>query len=427
MSIMLFILYVSNTFAQEPLKVSLIAPGKAVAGQKFRVLLTIENQSTSGFAKFTQTLPAGFTPVEDKNQTGEFSFANNSLDVFWLRLPQKTNQYSYTVQLDDSLQGDYNFEATFSYQYKNQAATINLKNNSIEVQSINQYLAAGGNSEELENLIITPLNKHVPSVETKRTKTQFDSINQSLLVQIEIDNKNHLQKAILVENIPAELTAEVTNADGAKYKQEGNNLSFEWDKLPANKTKIEYKLKSATTQPVVMTSINGTMNLISADGNIEQKVSEPNKSLIVFNGLVKKQKTEMVALGDVNPVEEKNASKKTTNAQKMSANISTTTLATKITSTFTKSSTISYKIQIAAFSKPVAESYFKNLNISAPISKEEHNGLYKYTIGEFKTYVEADAYKEQLLKNTKLESAFITAYKKEDRIEVSTALKKTKK
>ncbi|MCK5536936.1 MAG: hypothetical protein KAI79_08925 [Bacteroidales bacterium] len=426
-STVFFILLSISISAQEPIKVSVIVPNKAVAGQKFRVFVEMSNQTTSGFAKFTQSLPPGFTALEDADQDPQFSSRSKSVDLFWLRTPKQKSTTSYTIQLADTLHGQYRLEANFSYQYKNKSANIAIQSHTIEVQSLNQYLASGGRSEDLKNLVIIPLAKLKPSVLTKRTKSKIDTTKQELLVKLDIENQNHIQKAVLIENIPSELNVVVLSNGGAKVKHEANRLIFEWDKLPINKTAIAYKLTPKLNQSIVVAEINGSMNLENSDGTTELSVYEPAKSLIIFNTLIEKQNPQVLVSKENAPVEEKKPTNISTTAKKLSASASQLTLASKLGSSLKKGSSVSYKIQIAAFSKPVSNTYFNKLNLKNAINKEQHNGLYKYTIGEFKTYVEADAYKEHLLKTTKLESAFITAYKKTNRIEVSTALKKTKK
>ncbi len=427
-AVLLFTFFLSAALlAQEPISVSVIAPAKVVAGQKFKVILEIQNRGAGGFARFVQTLPNGFSAFENSGQTAQFSFQNQNLELSWLRLGNQKVLYEYTLQVADTLNGVFQLPASFNYQHNNKVAHILLKNQVVRVQTLNQYLAEEKSTENIENLVIVPENKSIPAVNIKRQKSLMDTLNQKITVTIVIQNSNYYQKALLNERIAAELDAKPILTSGAVFKQDGANLYFEWEKLPLTETKVIYELCPKAGNANILTEISGLLTLENQGSRNDLQVFDPDQNMLVFHSNVKSNKAENVLAMEEKPVEEKKVTALAQVAKNASASSGNTSLGAKITSSLKKANEVNYKIQIAAFSNPVPETYFKNMNISIPVSKEQHNGLYKYTIGEFKTYVEAEAYKEHLLKNTKLQSAFITAYKKEDRIEVKDALKKTKK
>lgn len=427
-AVFLFSLMLSATLiAQEPISVSMIAPAKVVAGQKFKVVLEIQNRGAGGFARFVQTLPKGFTAIENDGQTAHFSFQNQNLELSWIRLGKQKLIYEYTLVVSDTLKGVFQLGASFNYQYNNKVANIQLKNQSVLVQTLNQYLAEEKSTENLENLVIVPEVNAAPAVVVKREKSMMDSVNQKITVTLIIQNSNYNQKAILTERVPAELSAKASLTSGAAFKQEGGNLIFEWEKLPLTETKVIYELQPKAANANIIADINGQLTLDNLGSRTDLQVFDPEKSMLVFYAPSVKTQTNTMIASQEKPQEEKKVTAIAQAAKKAAASSSKTSVGSKISSSLKKGAEVNYKIQIAAFSNPVSDEYFKKLNISQPISKEQHNGLYKYTIGEFKTYVEAEAYKEHLLKNTKLQSAFITAYKKEDRIEVKDAIKKTKK
>ena len=79
---------------------------------------------------------------------------------------------------------------------------------------------------------------------------------------------------------------------------------------------------------------------------------------------------------------------------------------------------VEFRIQCGAFKDSnkgglkIAERY----GITEDMREVYENGWYKYTVGSFKTYTEAVAFKNAFIKRTKLYSAFIVAYKNGKRV-----------
>jgi len=84
---------------------------------------------------------------------------------------------------------------------------------------------------------------------------------------------------------------------------------------------------------------------------------------------------------------------------------------------------IIFRIQIAAMNEKHyrRDGYFQGkFKIEQPVFKEEHDGLKKYTIGNFSSYNEARKKRDEILSNA--EGAFVVAYKDGVRVPVSEAL-----
>jgi hypothetical protein len=87
---------------------------------------------------------------------------------------------------------------------------------------------------------------------------------------------------------------------------------------------------------------------------------------------------------------------------------------------------IYYRVQLAAvhiFVDPV--SVYKKYGFNRPVKIEVHDGWYKYSIGSFPNYREANAFKEMVVSDKKISGAFITAYQSGKRITVPEALNLT--
>ncbi|MCK5535331.1 MAG: SPOR domain-containing protein [Bacteroidales bacterium] len=83
-----------------------------------------------------------------------------------------------------------------------------------------------------------------------------------------------------------------------------------------------------------------------------------------------------------------------------------------------KQENIYYKIQIAASKTPLALSHLKSIyNYNLPYNNEKENGYYKYSVGQFESYENADAFKIKM----NLPAAFIIAYKNHKKISIAEA------
>jgi hypothetical protein len=80
-----------------------------------------------------------------------------------------------------------------------------------------------------------------------------------------------------------------------------------------------------------------------------------------------------------------------------------------------------FRIQLGSSNKSTKQNYYsRKFKIEEPIFVDYFNDLYKYSVGSFKTYPEADAYKKSLKTKTKAE-IFIVAFKDGERISVKEA------
>ncbi|MCK4853398.1 MAG: SPOR domain-containing protein, partial [Bacteroidales bacterium] len=84
---------------------------------------------------------------------------------------------------------------------------------------------------------------------------------------------------------------------------------------------------------------------------------------------------------------------------------------------------IYYRVQLAATSRfSDANKAFAANNLSRPVLVERHNGLYKYTVGSFNTYDQANDFRNTVLSRG-IRGAFVVAYRNGKRINVIDARK----
>jgi hypothetical protein len=82
-----------------------------------------------------------------------------------------------------------------------------------------------------------------------------------------------------------------------------------------------------------------------------------------------------------------------------------------------------FRVQVAAGPNQVDPSFFaEKYGISDPISIEEHEGLYKYVVGEFGSYRPAKTFSNELRDSNGVNGPFVTSYNEGVRIHVKEAL-----
>jgi len=396
-------------------------PQKAVAGHKFRIVLTVQKEYVNGFAKYVQNLPAGFTALEDSGQNAEFHFENQVLELVWLRLPASDFfKTSFTIQVADTLKGSFKMNGQFSYLYKNKFASADVMGNKIKIITLNEYIAQAGQQVDLKNLVFVPEEKKAPEVRIRRLKK--DTANQ-LMVAIKINSNDTLNAVHFAEQVSETCNIEILDSANAEIVIKNNTLLADWTQLPIGESTLKYKLVPKTKNAVVLSNFSGTLSYFAPQGKQAFEVFDPDNSFYVL----KDNPAKNVIPDEMIASKEKSPTHKTTTKninKSLVASASNTALASKLVKTLKIGSSVHYRVQIAALSKSVPKSYFKRYGIKQTINKEQNSGMYKYTIGDFETYTEAQVFKNKLIKTTKVKTAFITAYKKDNRITVQKALKK---
>lgn len=82
-----------------------------------------------------------------------------------------------------------------------------------------------------------------------------------------------------------------------------------------------------------------------------------------------------------------------------------------------------FRVQVAAGPNQVDPSFFvSKYGISEAVVIEEHEGLYKYVVGEFGSYRPAKTFSNELRDNNSVDGPFVTAYNDGVRIHVKEAL-----
>jgi hypothetical protein len=218
----------------------------------------------------------------------------------------------------------------------------------------------------------------------------------NFIVKIKIERRN-LDSYFQIEQIlPKGMTAEGMESQGATFSNKDGKVKFSWLRLPANeeilviyKVKVPFEMRGKQT-------IEGSYYYIQ---NEEKEVFSLAKTSIDIIEYVAPSDSlaEKALLGVINNDEFKPAY--------MSE----------------EKDNLEYKVQILSSTKPLdKDSLRKEYAVKDKVNEENFNGLYKYTVGSFKTYENARDYKNKL--DFQKYIPFVIAYNRGARITVGEAM-----
>lgn len=211
--------------------------------------------------------------------------------------------------------------------------------------------------------------------------------NEPVAVTVRINKSNFQGSGRLVQSYPSGFYAfEPVGGTSGEFSFVDQTVEIIWEPMPADSVfHCDYYFKTAE-------NLTGNQQIY---GRFEYRDAEGLKT-VRFN--------KQVAIRE-KPV-----------VQKETAQI--------IPATF--SSGIEFRIQCGAFRDqiPTVEKIASLYRITDIVQEERHEGWYKYTVGSFKTYEEATKYRNDFIRRTGLNTAFIVAYRDGVRLaSVSDALK----
>jgi hypothetical protein len=77
-------------------------------GRYNKVTVTIDFGKADGFARYTQDFPVGFDIIPGNIPAGDFTWADNQLNIVWIKLPEaKIVSFSYQIRPDGTMNGNF--------------------------------------------------------------------------------------------------------------------------------------------------------------------------------------------------------------------------------------------------------------------------------------------------------------------------------
>ena len=425
-SILIFLLSWFTT----PVELLMEAPREVVAGVPFNVEVVINKGGLDGFARFQQKLPNGFTAELIDAETGEFSFKDNVIKVFWLILPKKESlNIRYRITTDANISGKYSLDGIFSY-----------------IDGEKKYIEMPLQEIEITPSPLASIEQDTSKLEMHTTaqivcKRESVRLNENGEIEIKIlVNRGDLDKeqfAKIQDVVPAGYVAKSIETKGGIFTFQNNVAKFLWMTLPNDDEYIvAYKLIPEENQDLAKLNIKGNFSYLVDGQTVEVELKELEKPVGIIIG-------EQLAYhqGDLNVDSETELESEETLSLAENLSVKETVvlvdpepisnnednlLADKeavVVNVKEPNTEVSYSVQIAAgHSRINPKQYFKKLKINEQVDVEMLMGWYKYTVGAFSNYVNARDKRNTVWESTPIKDAFVTAYNSGQRITVQEAL-----
>jgi len=449
-TIFLFVLSTLAVQAQNDISVRIEVPAEVVAGQEFLVSVEIEKGNLEEFSRFQQELPAGFTAVQDNSGAADFSFDNQRVRFIWLKLPAQANlSISYRVKVQERLKGNLTLFGEFSYVENNERRSILIDKKSVNILPSPDIAAAdqvdikdfaaimAAEQEDMASTIDVTAIRQIPYA----SKTGND-----IMVHLLVYKKTMNKFAKIEEIIPDGFEAKsMESADGLFTFKDGV-AKYVWMNLPEEPGfKVSYRLIPESGKTLNDLGIDGTLSYIQEGRNIEVKVIQEDLDLSGVNSenvaavvaaigkgetippLAKEEKPVTVVKPPPveKPPEEKQPDKKDPVVKETRTTAGTGSSRIPKAQLLGISDGVYFRVQIAATKRlQDAASIFAKFRFSKPVLIESHQGYYKYSVGSYPNYSQAQTFKNTAASKG-ISGSFIVAYRNGNRIDIMDALQAT--
>lgn len=129
----LLLFLTTGLFAQDITATQKI-PKTAMPGTEFTVETTIYKAGVTGFMKFFQEIPEGFTATEIESKAGAFTFADGGAKIVWISPPSdEVFTISYKVTVNGGVSGLKAFPGKISYINNNERKVFDLPAASVQI------------------------------------------------------------------------------------------------------------------------------------------------------------------------------------------------------------------------------------------------------------------------------------------------------
>ena len=395
-------------------------PSKMNPGEEVVVEIIIHKDQLTGFSKVQQVLPAGFSAEVVESKGATFSFKDNKVKFIWMALPSEEEfTISYKLKADETTSGDFTIGGKFSFIFESERKNIEISPSTI---SVSQEVLANNEEEPKEEEVTEEVTEDItqnpveeatekvsevaipaePKINCVRTITEKTEGNYTVSLTVTKENIKGFSK--IIEQIPTGFTATEGESSEGIFSFKNQEAKILWMSVPKDKElKVSYHLVAAENTPNKDYQVNGTFSYLHND--------ETNKHIINPSTIQLNFPEEVIANEP-----EKTEEKEETNDEVMAIEEKPT-----ITSTPNPETGVSYKVQVAAGHKTVANNYFASkFNLTDEISTINHEGWIKYLVGNFNEYKQARDKRNTV--RGKINTAFVTAYNSGKRITVQEAL-----
>lgn len=130
----LLLLLISSSAAGQEITATQKIPASAMPGTDFIVETTVSRGTVTGFMKFFQELPEGYTATDIESKGGSFTYADNGAKIVWLAPPnEETFVISYKVTVPTGASGQQTLPGKISYISNNERKVFDLEAKTITI------------------------------------------------------------------------------------------------------------------------------------------------------------------------------------------------------------------------------------------------------------------------------------------------------
>ena len=388
-------------------------PNTIKAGEEVTVEVLISKDDVTGFAKFQQTIPVGFSAEVIDAKGATFSFKESIVKFIWMALPaDKDFTISYKLKADNNVSGEYIFGGKFSFISDNERKNIDMPNSSVTIVKETDGVVAENLTEPVVTEVATETSPQKVYIKTSRT---MESLGNKYKVSVNISQVNLEGFAKFTDIIPAGFTATTDNTEGGIFSFNDNEAKILWMAAPKKENfTVSYILEPNADLSSGSFDINGTISYLENDVTSKHIMSSTNF------------KHEGQSIAQVEPEKvvetpEKTEPKVEPIVEKVKPVKEKPSTTPSVTSTPSAEKGVTYKVQVGAGHQNVSKNYFASkFSLSDKVAIETHEGWIKYIIGKYNEYKEARDKRNEVRNNVK--TAFVTAYNQGKRITVQEAL-----
>jgi hypothetical protein len=439
-----------NLLFQSDVSLTMDVAPQINAGSELLVQVSLKKKDLSGFCRFQQELPAGFTATSVSTSNADFTFKDQKVRFIWLKLPDEENiTISYKISCDERLKGSFNLTGKFSYIDDNERKSVDVTPKQLVIVP----------SPNVDAAMLVDVNDFGKTMTPGIAETDFGRIacirqkpvwsaDQNEYIVNLLVNKDKLEKFAKIEEIvPKGFTALNINSRNGIFTFKDGKAKFLWMSLPLEPYfVVSYKLVPTNGVSSEALAINGAFSYIVDDKTQSIAVFERETDLLtikpdeiaqllrpeiiqpVVAAVVPDGKIQVTNVPANNTVKTTPPPVKEVVKQPDTPSIATRPRETEIAMVDNEnlkpgSSGVYFRIQIAAGHKPVnIKSYFRKFKLEKSVTKEDHQGWIKYSVGSFDAYRDARDYRVHLWNTTPITDAFVSAYNEGSRITVQEAL-----
>ncbi len=377
-----------------PVRIFYDIPNLVYTGDTFEMILNIEKGNYSIPGSIKQILPSGFRALSETFSDLKYNITGNEVFISWPKIITDAKiLISFPVEVRQLTSGIYPILSQYSDE---NGLRFNI-NTWVEVKG-EKYVELPDIKKPVENPFKLNL-QYPPEVEPG---SEYD-------MEIGIKKGASTDNANLEIKLPPGVEIIITQNINFKYDQSDGLLKINWDKLPETpEIKINCKVNTSgiktAVYPVYAEFFINNKKKVAYFKNIYIKSEKPEFTADRYSqAILQSASFDTLKFPPKNDLEsiEKNSAFDSLNNNPVSNPVLQ----------------IVFRVQIEATQKRKInmKNYFMSLGIFEQVYEDYNNGIYRYSVGTFNTFEEADVFLKKI-KNKGFGDAFIVEYKSGTRI-----------